>query len=579
MVHSIIQRTIFAALCVAFCLTAQGKHFLFKNGQSSYSIVVPLTASTSEQTAANELQSYIKQISGGVTLPIRFELDRNGANQIAIGLQPDADAKAIAADCEDFTYESRGSNIFIYGGCNRGTMYGVYSFLERELGIRWYTPDFTKVPTMKKWGFDALSHSEHPTVTLRQNDYFHTRNRRDWSAHNFMNMTSAPVHNEYGGMEAYKGCHTMPQFVPFDKYFPEHPEYFCLRDGKRLNHGQLCLSNPDVLELTKKGVLQMMREHPDFIVYSLSQDDNFLFCECDECKAIEAQYGGTHSGIIVWFVNQVADYVREAFPDKFIGTFAYQYSRKPPVNIVPRDNVVIRLCSIECCYSHPMDDPSCEQNKAFVDDLKQWSSIAPHLFIWDYIINYSQMVAPFPNFKVLAPNIRTLRDNHSIGIYEESQYATMGGEFSELRAWVIAHLLWNPDQDVTPLVKDFIYGYYGECASLVWKYYLMSQALATPDKHFGIFFKHRDPIYTDKFVEEGMALLNKTRQKAKSDEMRDRIDLLRMQTLYLKATRNVEESKADGTWDELIAIGKKHVVRLHEWETIDTSVQRLQKPE
>ncbi len=572
-----LLKSILVVLCLLACATTQGKNFLFKNGKSSYTIVVSHDASTSEQKAATELQMYIKQISGGVTLPIRHDLNRNGENQIAVGFQPEAGAKAIAADNEDFTYESRGSNIYIYGGSNRGTMYGVFSFLERELGIRWYTPDYTKVPKMKKWGFDTLSHSEHPTVKLRQNDYFHIKTKPEWSAHNLMNMAWSPAHNEYGGMEAYRGCHTMPSFVPYDKYFAEHPEYFCFREGKRENHGQLCLSNPDVLELCKKGMLQKMREEPDFIVYSLSQDDNWKFCECDECKAIEAQYGGTHSGIIVWFVNQVADYVKEEFPDKFIGTFAYLYSRKPPVGIVPRDNVVIRLCSIECCYSHPMDDPNCEQNKAFVDDLKQWASIAPHLFIWDYIINYLQLVAPFPNFKVLAPNIRTLRDNHSIGIFEESQYMSNAGEFAELRAWVIAHLLWNPDQDVTPLAKDFIYGFYGECAPLVWKYYLMSQELAVPNEHFGIYINHRTPIYTDKFVEEGMALLDKARQKAKSDEMRDRIDYLRLQTLYLKASRKVEESKADGTWEELVTLAKKHKVKLCEWESLEGTMDRLQK--
>ena len=99
--------------------------------------------------------------------------------------------------------------------------------------------------------------------------------------------------------------------------------------------------------------MKVIREHPGFRIYSLSQNDNQLFCQCEKCQAIEAQYGG-HAGIVVWFVNQVADAVRQEFPDKYVGTFAYQYTRRPPTGIVPRDNVVIRLCSIECCFAHPL---------------------------------------------------------------------------------------------------------------------------------------------------------------------------------------------------------------------------------
>ena len=139
-----------------------------------------------------------------------------------------------------------------------------------------------------------------------------------------------------------------------------------------------------------------MKSLPGYRIFSLSQNDNQAFCECPNCKAIEERYGG-HSGLIIWFVNQVADEAQLLFPQKYIGTFAYQYTRKPPVGICPKDNVVVRLCSIECCFAHPIT-AECPQNKAFVDDMKAWSKIAPHLFIWDYIVDYAQYMAPWPNF-------------------------------------------------------------------------------------------------------------------------------------------------------------------------------------
>ena len=123
--------------------------------------------------------------------------------------------------------------------------------------------------------------------------------------------------------------------APPSEYFHDHPEYFSLRDGKRQSgYAQLCLSNPEVLQICIDKIKDVMRSEPDYLIYSMEQADNRLFCECDECAALVEKYGG-QSGIMVWFVNQVADAVKDEFPDKFIGTFAYQYTRHAPKDIVP----------------------------------------------------------------------------------------------------------------------------------------------------------------------------------------------------------------------------------------------------
>ena len=358
--------------------------WLFRDGKSDYRIVVAAEASISEQTAARELQQYISQV-GGVELPITSELTTSehniyvGFNQRVASLtglqKPDRDD-------EGFTYRTVGHDLLIWGGSRRGTMYGVFTFLEREMGIHWLTPECTVVPKCKRWKLPRLNRSERPFIGYRYSNYFVAEGSPEWSAHTRENTKWRPVTNEYGDIEAYYGAHTMDWLVPAKEFFDTHPEYFCLRDGQRYNgYGQLCLSNPEVLELCKTRLKQRMRENPQYRIYSLSQNDNLRFCQCDKCVAIEQKYGG-HSGIIVWFVNQVADAVKDEFPDKYIGTFAYLYSRQPPTGIRPRENVVIRLCSIECCFAHPLD-AGCPQNEAFMRDLKGWAELAPHLFIWD----------------------------------------------------------------------------------------------------------------------------------------------------------------------------------------------------
>ncbi|MBR5801708.1 MAG: DUF4838 domain-containing protein, partial [Alistipes sp.] len=356
---------------------------LFCNGRSDYSIVLCDDASESEQTAARELQNYLRQISGAELPLIGCNELNDGRKHIFVGFNAEyasvCGVEAPDDNDEAYTYRTVGDNIWIYGGKKRGTMYGVYSFLENELGVRWYTRDYTKIPVAKTWRVKNLCHSEAPAVRFRFVQYFNA-DYADWQAHNKCNSATWVEANEYGGLTAYWEGHTFRLFITPDEYFEEHPEYFSLREGVRRPNEQVCLSNPDVLQICIEKMKRTIEENPLFDVYSMSQNDNPFPCECEKCRAIEEQYGG-HSGIILWFVNQVADAIKPLYPDKYIGTFAYQYSREAPTGIVPRDNVVIRLCSFGFCFAHPLSE--CEYNAEFIPDIERWSQIAPNLYIWD----------------------------------------------------------------------------------------------------------------------------------------------------------------------------------------------------
>lgn len=539
-------------------MRAEASNWLFKNGNSNYQIVLANNASPSEKKAAQEMQDYLYQISG-VRLPIATVFDEKGRN-IVIGYMPKVveltGQPQPKTDDESFTYRVVGRNLYIWGGQQRGTMYGVFTFLERELGVHWLTPDCTVIPHYKKWRLKKLNHSEAPALKYRYNNYFVTAGRPAWSAHVKENMRGV-FSEQYGSQEDYWGCHTMGILVPTSEFYKSHPEYFCLRNGKRLSSDeQLCLTNPEVLELCKTRISKIMRERPQCRIYCLSQNDNYNFCQCKNCIAIEEQYGG-HSGLILWFVNQVADVVKEEFPDKYIGTFAYQYSRKPPVGIVPRDNVVIRLCSSGWCFAHAIED-CCPRNESFMKDLRVWAAIAPNLFIWDYIVDYAQYLAPWPNFQVLAPNIRTFIDNKAIGVFEEAHFSSRGGEFEEMKSWLVNQLLWNPNQNTDALVEIFITGYYGKAASRILDYYYLCQKQVKPDVHFDIFIREDHELYTDEFIKQALAILDEALRMAEDDAIIQRVKRVRMQPLYLHCMRHKEQSRKDGSWEELSALMRKY---------------------
>ena len=548
------------------------KSTLIYNGKSDYSIVLCNNASTSEQTAAKELQDYLEQI-GGVVLPIinRDQLEE-GQKHIFIGYNKkygtEYDVERPDKNDEGFTYRNVGDNIWIYGGSQRGTMYGVYSFLENELGVRWYTKDYTHIKPIKKWQFKELYCSETPFIQYRFDQYYNIEPHKDWLAHNKCNSVWSAQDNEYGGLVAYWNAHTFEQFIPSGEYFQKHPEYFSLRDGKRTPYTQLCLSNPEVLQICIEKMKQAIAANPLYWVYSMSQSDNQFPCQCEKCRAIEEQYGG-HSGLMVWFVNQVADAIKPIYPDKYIGTFAYQYTRQAPKGITPRDNVVIRLCSIECCFAHPLEE--CEHNRPFISDMEDWSKIAPHLFIWDYVVNYNHYVAPFPNFGVLAENIKTFKKYNAIGIQEEAQYESLGGEFADMKSWVLSKLLWNPNLDTNDLVAQFITDYYGPAATYIQQYFDLCQSLVKDDTVMGIYIGENHPIFSDEFVVEAKNLLTQAREAVAEcdDDMRLRVDMVALQIDYLRLLRTPQEAIADGTRDWVFDFVRKHRIELNEWTPIE----------
>ena len=168
-------------------------------------------------------------------------------------------------------------------------------------------------------------------------------------------------------------------------------------------------------------------------------------------------------------MNQVADAVKAAGYDNVaIDTFAYTYSQAAPENIVPRDNVIVRLCSIFCCFSHPFD---AKCNKEFMQDLSDWSKICNRLYVWDYATNYSHTVAVFPNFNVIQKNMQILYEHNVRGVYVEGNYYVdkCDTEFSELRAYMISKCLQDPYCDLDKEVDGFLQAYYGPGGEAVGK--------------------------------------------------------------------------------------------------------------
>jgi len=454
---------------------------------------------------------------------------------------------------ESFIYKNIQSNIVLIGGKQRGTMYAVFSFLENEFGVRWYTPDVTSVPKRQQFSFNRINHFEEPTLQVR-NDFYYEAFDPTWAAHNKINGAMG-FREQHGDIEGYWSVHTFYKFMPPTEFYELHPEYYSLIDGKRIHErAQLCLTNSNVLDIITDRLKTAMRENPSNLIYSVSQNDWRNACQCDNCQAIVSEQGA-ESGIMVWFVNQVAERVKEEFPEKYVGTLAYQYTRKPPLKIKPKENVVIRLCSIECCFSH--DFESCPENQEFLGDLEAWSQISPHLYIWDYVVNFSHYLMPYPNFKVLQPNIKTFLNNSSIGIMEQAAYQSRGGEFAELRSYLISRLLWNSESNIDEEIDDFMAGYYGRSGQYIREYLDLLHEQIRPDTHIHLGLNADDKLFTNGFIEEATEIFDKAEIIAENDDIKKRVEMARLPLMYLKCKRDPVNSKYDGTFERFTNIVKR----------------------
>ncbi len=458
---------------------------------TSWKIVCAAAATPSEKYAATEFQRLFKEVAGK-ELPLGEAAD---AQSGAIFIGPDAvlgsgqptDRTALGE--EALRIRVAANAVCIDGGRPRGTLYGVYEFFEEFCGARFLAFEHTHFPpdaTQRKiqLGVRVVN----PTFAFRWSYYGETSRYPDFAARLRVNTVSDDP--KLGGRTGYRlVSHNVAYLVPPTKWGKEHPEYFALVNGQRkLEEGgggpQLCMSNPNLVGVVVDAVLEEIKRNPTARNINIAQMDNESYCTCPNCAAIDAREE-SHAGATLAFVNAVAERVEKTHPDVLLSTYAYQYTRKPPKNLKPRHNVMIQLCSIECCDFHAIDDPSCPLNRAFCADMAGWKKIANNVFIWHYNTNFKGYVLPFPNLRSIGKSVAYFAKNNGKGVFMQAAGNGFATELSDLRNYVMARCLWKPGRDSWKEAEEFCHLHYAESAGpiiayLKWYHDLVDSSGAHP---------------------------------------------------------------------------------------------------
>ena len=535
-----MQRSIFCFATLLFLATArapaaqppEGVNLGALNG---WDILVAENSPPSVAYAAEEFQKIFEKASG-LLLPLSTKSERKD-HHVFIGPSAALRESPVGFGVEGFGPEDlriviRDGNIAIAGGEPRGTLYGVYTFLEDYLGVRFLTADHTYVPPVGAWRIvGPVDRTYRPPFAMRWTYYGEINRNQEFAAR--MRVNTVTGDPKLGGRTGIQNIsHSFAAQIPSQKYGKEHPEYYCMIDGKRRAEvgndsydNEPCLTNPDVLRIVTEAVLAEIAAHPELKNVSVSQNDNDKYCRCEKCAAIDAREG-TPMGSLLTFVNAVAEEVAKKHPGVNVGTLSYWYTRKPPKTIVPLPNVQIQLCSIECCQIHAIDDPRCPQNVEFCRDMKGWGAISKNVSIWNYNTNFSNYLLPCPNLRIIESNVRFFVANQAKGVFMQAPGDAWAAELSELRTYLISNLIWDPTRSGARLVDEFLALHYGKAAPLIRRYIdLTHDAAETSGLHRNCFAgRGEDYGLTAKTAAQAVSLFEEALALAESPEVAARVE-------------------------------------------------------
>lgn len=398
-----------------------------------------IISSEHSNKAGQILKSYLDKI---FTVPFEI-LPKSEKKSSKIYLEIDTEISE-----NSFLIESNDQDIYIIAPNEKLLRYGVYTLLE-YWGFRKFTATVEYIPETLFLSFPKNSKQIHsPSFEYRALFYpdafdedFRDWHKLDWHLNDF---------GIWG--------HSFDRLLPSKENFASHPEFFALYEGKRRTES-LCMTNDTVVDLVSKKISDIIEKTPDAQFYSISQNDDVIYCECEECKKTNTELGGPQ-GSLYYFLNKIA----LRFPQTKFTTLAYLHTYNPPLNFKIEPNIYTIFSPIELNRGKLL-----KENQLFMKTLESWNKETTNLYLWDYTVQFSNYLSPFPNIHTFSENYKFLKEKNVKGVFAQG-YADVPGDFSELRQYLLTKLLWDVNINVDALTDDFLRGFYGKASSSIRKY-------------------------------------------------------------------------------------------------------------
>ena len=464
---------------------------LSRDGWSNYRIVIAAAADGAVRAAADDLAWHLEQITGAV-FPIVADTEPAQDEEICVGasarFSPELAEQVRRLPEEGYLIRTEGWRLVIAGGRCNGTLHGVYVFLEEHLGCRWYSSEFSVIPRQAVLALPPLDVEGAPCFEARMLIVQDDVSAKDptWRARMRLNgfgPADDPRHAD-AIRAAGRWTHGLQTLLPATELFEAHPEYFSEIGGKRVGAPatQICTENAAAVELLISNARRLLRADPGARILSLTQNDDYNYCRCDQCRARHARYGV--AGTWMRFVNEVARTLGPEFPHVLVQTYGYIWTNEPTDDFELEPNVVIQYAPIESCSYHAYEDPACVVNveQGAAAKLAGWLERAERVWIWYYVLDGAPL-HPYPAINCLEQNFRLFK---RLGVQGIAPFCLRWGkQFSllPLREWLGAKLVWDPEFIVQRGVEEFCRAYYGAAAETMLGYVHETQDEDSYQKH------------------------------------------------------------------------------------------------
>lgn len=560
----------------------QRQDWLFQDGKTDYTVLLPANATEAEKFAAAELTDIFAR--AGITVQTKTDAGLAAdpeAKYIALGNTVYFRALGIKLTQKEFKFdgfiiETLGNTHIVKGVGDTGTCFGTYGFAEYAMGYRYYAEDEIQVSSEGRnqefhikdiptfFGRNAFSHDTryHPDhgFRLRINGEFSERTAKHGEG-----VPWSILHDQSNAL----------QIMDFHKYREDHPEWYYVNPENRdvpppRSNPQICFSRALLSEkeggfrelFVKNLIDNYIAPEKDKMFFMLGVSDTFDFCQCELCQAAVKKY--TRSGLSMQFANMVADAVeawrRENAPERliYLVTFAYRITFEAPVvkkgekyvpidpSVVARDNVVIQFAPIDANFWYPFMDA--QHNAASREALLGWMAVARHFFVWDYRQDFNDIIFPFPYQLNAQENMETYARIGVMEVLDQAQRFCPGSPFIDMDNFALSRLHWNIRENYDDLCAEFRKAYYKEAEPMVTQYlqqiHELWDALRRERGHNGYLYwapsrraganRIEELDRFEETLERGMAAAEKISDPKIREKVYNRVEVL---TLYPKIAR------------------------------------------
>ena len=508
---------------------------LVENKQTAYSIVLPTDASECLEYAASELVNFVFESTGGNLKIVADDKAQYNTENCYISLgkttlleQADFQFDYSTLNTDGFFVKTVGNMVFIDGAMERSVLYGVYDFLEKNLGIRFLTAECTYVPALTSVKLYETNDVEVPDFVGRlylssatyksyASPEFVARTRQDSSYLNYLD-------EKYGEQSAFYlrtgRDHNMNAFVPYEKYGETNPEFFVDVPPEYEVYGDswrmICLTNgitddgtlDETMDVSvAKVVIEEMKQdilnNPDAKYFGFEQSDGMIYCKCAKCQESWEKYMA--SGTLVRFVNVIAREIQEDFKsegierDFRIVTFAYAYTQEAPLkqqgaelvpiheSVMVDEKVVIRFAGGKNALYPYIDE---NDPDGVYSEINKWSKCANELMGWVHDKDYNDYISYYPTLGTIKQTVKNMQKFGYTYVLMQAAHNETYDWQSDLRGYIYRNLLWDSDKDVGKLFDEFVTYYWGETVAPYVKELILSY-----EQNYAIAFANNPRLY------------------------------------------------------------------------------------